>query len=105
MRGVRHGVSSEVSVEAQLCEAAYAFSRLESSRGSWQFPCSAQAKPKLRTELFRHLVTRAEPLVPRVPPPIPRLFFFWEACRRYFKHLPSLPSLKVIFYHWRYDCD
>ena len=55
--GVRLGVSSEVSVEAQLCGAAYAFSQLESSRGLWQFPCSAQAKLKLRTELFRHLVT------------------------------------------------
>ena len=30
--GVRLGVSSEVSVEAQLCVAAYAFSQLESSR-------------------------------------------------------------------------
>ena len=50
--GVRLGVSSEISVEAQLCVAAYAFSQLESSRGSWQFPCSAQAKLKLRTELF-----------------------------------------------------
>ena len=50
--GVRLGVSSEVSVEAQLCGAAYAFSQIESSRGSWQFSCPAQAKLKLRTELF-----------------------------------------------------
>ena len=175
--GVRHGVSSEVSVEAQLCEATYAFSQLESSRGSWQFPCSAQAKPKLRTELFRHLVTRAEPLVPRVPPPIPRLLLlshhrppfsppcagrpggsgsflllpfwrlpfgalpfglpfgalpFWHCClfglppppaacsarpagvALSISHLYPAPKhkwrhgnagRKVIFYHWRYDCD
>ena len=56
--GVRLGVSSsEVSVEAQLCGAAYAFSQLESSRGQWQIPCSAQAKIELKTELFRHHVT------------------------------------------------
>ena len=48
--GARLGVSSEVSVEAQLFEAAYAFSQLESSRGSWQFPCSArQAQAENRT--------------------------------------------------------
>ena len=55
--GVRLGVSSEVSVEAQLCGAAYVFSQLESSGGLRQIPCSAQAKLKLGTELFRHLVT------------------------------------------------
>ena len=56
--GVRLGVSSEVSVEAAICgAAAYALSQLGSSEGLWQFPCSAQAKLKLRTELLRHLVT------------------------------------------------
>ena len=50
--------------------------------------CSAQAKLKLRTELFRHLVTRAEPLVPEClrrslgsssfPPPPP----FFSTLRR-----------------------
>ena len=55
---MRLGVSSsEVSVEAQLCGAAYAFSQLGSSRGLWQIPCSTQAKLELRTELFRHHVT------------------------------------------------
>ena len=58
----------------------------------------AQAKLKLRTELFRHLVTRAEPLVPRVPPPIPRLFFFFPTTVPLFLHLaPAGLAVLAVF--------